>query len=185
MDTVWKTNGVKRVDCCPYCTLAFCSVISISTQGLITPLHYTMSGAPGSRLRHAPFDWLRLGFSAQPHPKGFAGKQEEGQPLEPETAHIIPDSRSNPPQPTPTSPVAIRGPDSAGCTVCMSADEIDSSYMEKSLISFCINFSSFCPVWVNFQIQLCSWRVEVSPVREAGQDIFTSCLQGQKHLFIE
>lgn len=93
MDTVWKTNGVKRVDCCPYCTLAFCSVISISTQGLITPLHYTMSGAPGSRLRHAPFDWLWLGFSAQPHPKGLAGKQEEG----PETAHIIPDSISNHP----------------------------------------------------------------------------------------
>lgn len=93
MDTVWKTNGVKRVDCCPYCTLAFCSVISISTQGLITPLHYTMSGAPGSRLRHAPFDWLWLGFSAQPHPKGLAGKQEEG----PETAHIIPDSISNRP----------------------------------------------------------------------------------------
>lgn len=97
MDTVWKTNGVKRVDCCPYCTLAFCSVISISTQGLITPLHYTMSGAPGSRLRHAPFDWLRLGFSAQPHPKGLPGKQEEGRPLEPETAHIIPDEIRNPP----------------------------------------------------------------------------------------
>lgn len=48
-----------------------------------------MSGAPGSRLRHAPFDWLGLGFSAQPHPKGLPGKQEEGQPLEPETAHII------------------------------------------------------------------------------------------------
>lgn len=93
MDTVWKTNGVKRVDCCPYCTLAFCSVISISTQGLITPLHYTMSRAPGSRLRPAPFDWLWLGFSAQPHPKGLAGKQEEG----PETAHAIPDSTSNHP----------------------------------------------------------------------------------------
>lgn len=55
MDTVWKTNGVKRVDCCPYCTLAFCSVISISTQGLITLPHYTMSAAPGSgSQRHAP-----------------------------------------------------------------------------------------------------------------------------------
>ncbi|TWW61148.1 hypothetical protein D4764_05G0012380 [Takifugu flavidus] len=31
--------------------------------------------------------------SAQPHPKGLAGKQEEG----PETAHIIPDSISNRP----------------------------------------------------------------------------------------
>lgn len=40
---------------------------------------------------HAPFDWLWLGFSAQPHPKGLAGKQEEG----PETAHIIPASISN------------------------------------------------------------------------------------------
>lgn len=67
---------MKRVDCCPYCTLAFCSVISISTQGLITPLHYTMSGAPGSRLRrHAPFDWpFRLALG----PQGLAGKQEEG-----------------------------------------------------------------------------------------------------------
>lgn len=101
MDTVWKTNGVKRVDCCPYCTLAFCSVISISTQGLITPLHYTMSGAPGSRLRHAPFDWLWLGFSAQLHPKGLAGKQEEG----PETAHIIPDSIGN--RPTKLDPSEV------------------------------------------------------------------------------
>lgn len=129
MDTVWKTNGVKRVDCCPYCTLAFCSVISISTQGLITPLHYTMSGAPGSRLRHAPFDWLRLGFSAQPHPKGRAGKQEEGQPLEPETAHIIPTSISN-----PLPPESVLHP-SGGWTlfsVCMPADKIYNSYMEKS-----------------------------------------------------
>lgn len=46
---------MKRVDCCPYCTLAFCSVISISTQGLITLPHYTMSAAPGSgSQRHAP-----------------------------------------------------------------------------------------------------------------------------------
>lgn len=133
---------MKRVDCCPYCTLAFCSVISISTQGLITPLHYTMSGAPGSRLRHAPFDWLRLGFSAQPHPKGLTGKQEEGQPLEPETAHIIPDSISN--LPPPASPVSIRGLDS---TACMPADETDTSNMEKSLSNSCKN-RSFCPVWV-------------------------------------
>lgn len=43
------------MDCCPYCTLAFCSVISISTQGLITLPHYTMSVAPGSgSQRHAP-----------------------------------------------------------------------------------------------------------------------------------
>lgn len=46
---------MKRVDCCPYCTLAFCSVISISTQGLITLPHYTKSAAPGSgSQRHAP-----------------------------------------------------------------------------------------------------------------------------------
>lgn len=162
MDTVWKTNGVKRVDCCPYCTLAFCSVISISTQGLITPLHYTMSGAPGSRLRHAPFDWLRLGFSAQPHPKGLTGKQEEGQPLEPETAHIIPDSISNfPPQP-------VLYP-SGGWTllhVCLQMKLTLVTWRNHWVIH--ARTGLFVQFGFMFQIQLCFWRVEVSIVREAG-----------------
>lgn len=89
-----------------------------------------MSGAPGSRLRHAPFDWLRLGFSAQPHPKGLTGKQEEGQPLEPQTAHITPDSVSEPTLPPPTQPAPVanrRGPDSVACATCIPAYKNDKS----------------------------------------------------------
>ena len=136
---------MKRVDCCPYCTLAFCSVISISTQGLITPLHYTMSGAPGSRLRHAPFDWLRLGFSAQPHPRGLPGKQEEGQPLEPETELIIPDQISTPPP-------AVLYPSGA---LILFTDKTDKSPMMKSLIfAQCMN-RLFCQILTNFGYKFC------------------------------
>lgn len=53
---------MKRGDCCPYCTLAFCSVISISTQGLIRLAHYTISRELGSGRHCSLFDWLQRAF---------------------------------------------------------------------------------------------------------------------------
>lgn len=52
MDLVRKTNGLRPADCCPYCTLAFCSVISISARGLITRCSRAVTGAQGQH--HAP-----------------------------------------------------------------------------------------------------------------------------------
>lgn len=69
---------------------------------------------------HAPFDWLWLGFSAQPHPKGLAGKQEAG----PETAHIIPASISN--RPTKLDP--SEGRICCLCSGwCLSVDEKENA----------------------------------------------------------
>lgn len=70
---------------------------------------------------HAPFDWLWLGFSAQPHPKGLAGKQEEG----PETAHIIPASISN--RPTKLAPSEAR----IGCLCSRSEDQNRNKQHQK------------------------------------------------------
>lgn len=179
MDTVWKTNGVKRVDCCPYCTLAFCSVISISTQGLITPLHYTMSGAPGSRLRHAPFDWLRLGFSAQPHPKGLAGKQEEGAASGARDSPHHARLNKQPPLPLQSQQACIHL--GGAWTEYTPADEI---YIKKLFSSWCTNCFFVFKAVLFWNSTLLELELQLYVLKKVTSNFF-SCLQGQKRLFIE